>query len=71
MEVIRQMETGLGLLRVVTGIVFAVHGYQKFFMMGLEGTAGFFGQLGIPLPAVGGPGAFALDRNLGGSRGRS
>jgi putative oxidoreductase len=48
----KQMEIGLAVLRIVTGIVFAAHGYQKFFLMGLDGTAGFFTQLGVPLPAA-------------------
>ena len=48
----RHIETGLAILRVVTGLVFAAHGYQKFFIMGIDGTTGFFTQVGIPLPAV-------------------
>lgn len=39
---------GISILRVVTGIVYAGHGYSKF--QGLDSTAGFFGGLGIPLP---------------------
>lgn len=39
---------GISILRVVTGIVYAGHGYSKF--QGLDRTAGFFGGLGIPLP---------------------
>ena len=37
-------------LRIVLGIVFIVHGQAK--LWNLEGTAGFFSNLGIPLPAV-------------------
>jgi putative oxidoreductase len=47
-----QMATGLAVLRIVTGLIFLAHGYQKFFIMGIDGTTGFFTQLGIPLPGV-------------------
>jgi len=43
---------GLTVLRVVVGIVFLMHGYQKLFHMHIHGVAGFFGHLGIPLPLV-------------------
>jgi putative oxidoreductase len=43
---------GLTILRVVVGIVFLMHGYQKLFKMGIHGVAGFFGHHGIPLPLV-------------------
>jgi len=48
----RQMEIGLGVLRIVTGLVFAAHGYQKFFVMHVEGVTGFFTGLGVPLPGI-------------------
>jgi putative oxidoreductase len=41
---------GLAVLRIVTGIVFAMHGYQKFFGMHVSGVTGFFGSLGVPGP---------------------
>jgi putative oxidoreductase len=43
---------GLTILRVVTGIVFFIHGYQKLFHIGIHGVTGFFAHFGIPLPAV-------------------
>ena len=40
------------LIRVLTGIIFMAHGWQKLFQMGLHGTAGMFGAIGVPAPAV-------------------
>ncbi len=42
---------GLTLVRVSTGLIFAVHGYQKF-AGGIAGVAGYFAKLGIPAPGV-------------------
>lgn len=39
-------------LRIATGLVFAMHGYQKLTQMGVEGVAGFLGGLGFPLASV-------------------
>ncbi|ULH14529.1 DoxX family protein [Deinococcus sp. KNUC1210] len=41
---------GLTVLRVIVAIIFLVHGYQKFFLLGLGNTGTFFGSVGIPLP---------------------
>src|SRR2546425_663724 len=43
---------GLVPLRLVIGLVFAVHGAQKLFVFGLGGAAGFMAKVGIPLPSV-------------------
>ena len=51
----RQAQMALGLVRIVAGIVFMAHGYQKFFQMGIPGVTGFFGGLGIPLPGIAAP----------------
>lgn len=50
----RQVDLALLVIRVMAGIIFMVHGWQKV-GMGLEGVAGFFGQIGAPLPALTGP----------------
>jgi putative oxidoreductase len=42
---------GLTLVRISTGLIFAVHGYQKF-TGGIAGVVGFFTKLGIPAPGV-------------------
>jgi len=43
---------GLTILRVVVGIAFLMHGWQKLFVLHFAGVAGFLGHLGIPLPMV-------------------
>lgn len=37
---------GLLLVRIFTGVIFIVHGSQKF--QGLDGTSGFFQSIGLP-----------------------
>jgi putative oxidoreductase len=41
-------DLALAIIRVVVGVVFFMHGWQKFFTMGMEGVGGFFGSLGVP-----------------------
>jgi putative oxidoreductase len=55
---------GLTLIRVSTGLIFAVHGYQKF-AGGIAGVAGYFAKLGIPAPGLMAP-LIAILEFLGG-----
>ena len=38
--------------RIGIGVVFLAHGWQKLFTNGVDGTAAFFTQAGVPLPTV-------------------
>ncbi|GAA0847893.1 DoxX family protein [Streptosporangium amethystogenes subsp. fukuiense] len=49
------------LARVGIGVVFLVHGLQKFVTMGLAQTTAFFDSLGIPLANVAAPAVAALE----------
>jgi putative oxidoreductase len=43
---------GLTILRIVVGLVFFVHGFQKLFLMGFGGVAGMMEGLGVPAPGL-------------------
>ena len=43
-------DAALAIIRVIVGIVFVAHGWQK--LNGLDGTTGFFTSLGIPAAGV-------------------
>jgi putative oxidoreductase len=42
---------GPTVLRIIVGIVFLAHGWQKV-GMGIHGVAGFLGMIGIPVPSL-------------------
>ncbi|HVO21296.1 MAG TPA: DoxX family protein [Anaeromyxobacter sp.] len=48
-------DLALVVLRVIVGLVFAVHGFQKLFVFGFGGVIGAFGHMGVPVATVTGP----------------
>lgn len=42
----------LTLLRLVAGVIFIMHGWQKVFTYGHAGVTGSFTQMGVPAPSV-------------------
>ncbi|GEM48504.1 DoxX family protein [Deinococcus cellulosilyticus] len=49
---LQRFQLALTVLRVLIGIIFMAHGYQKFFEYTIPGTTGAFGQMGVPLAGV-------------------
>lgn len=51
----RHQAVGIAILRVIVGIVFTAHGYQKLFVYGIAGVKGAMTKAGTPMPMVVGP----------------
>lgn len=50
-----RVDGALLILRVVTGIIMMMHGWQKVFQYGFAGVSQGFAGMGVPLPGVMGP----------------
>jgi putative oxidoreductase len=49
------LDRALLVLRVVVGIIFIMHGYQKVFSYGIPAMVTGFTKFGVPLPAITAP----------------
>ena len=61
---VSKQNLALGLLRMIVGLVFVLHGAQKLFVYHYAGVVGLFHQIGIPVPAL--SAALAIAAELGG-----
>jgi len=50
-----QSSVGYALVRLVSALILFMAGYNKIFITGLDGVAGYFGKIGIFLPQISGP----------------
>ncbi|WP_243792115.1 DoxX family protein [Saccharopolyspora gloriosae] len=48
----RLRDVTLLLARLVVGVTFVLHAYQKFVLNGISGVSAGFEQMGIPLPGI-------------------
>ncbi len=46
---------GLSIFRVVVGLTFMMHGWQKVFQIGVADVSNMLGQMGAPAPGLTGP----------------
>lgn len=51
----RLQSVGFAVFRVITGVIFIAHGYQKLFVYGLDGVQDGFTKMGAPFPMLTAP----------------
>ncbi|GAA1495703.1 DoxX family protein [Paeniglutamicibacter kerguelensis] len=54
-------QLGMLLLRVVVGLIFAMHGWQKFNEFTIAGTQASFQEMGVPMADLAAPGVATLE----------
>ena len=47
-----RFDLALTILRIVVGVIFVAHGYQKLFVFGLSGVTSGFAGMGVPLAGI-------------------
>jgi putative oxidoreductase len=47
-----RFDLALTILRIVVGVIFVAHGYQKLFVFGLSGITSGFAGMGVPLAGI-------------------
>ena len=48
----RQLNVGIAIVRVVTGVIMLAHGAQKLFQFGIAGVTQGFTGMGVPMPTI-------------------
>jgi putative oxidoreductase len=59
-------DLGIAVFRVIVGVTFFMHGWQKVFQYGFPGVTNAFTQMGVPLPGLMGPLVAVVELVVGG-----